>query len=230
MLRCIFLVDGYNLYHAIDDAGRDDLKWLNLIRLAEIICAPIKDSKRIDVDYFTAYAEWKPVQSKRHRAYVKALKSVGTRITMGNFKRKPQSCKTCKSEWDKHEEKETDVNIAIRLVKMAALKEYDRMYLVTGDTDIAPAVNLAKELHPEGVITITPPPNRDKYISALMARANNKQTITFDMIRQAQFQHTLLDLEGNALVSCPDPWKSKSVDPKLSLAKPAAAPQNIRRA
>lgn len=63
MLRCHFLIDGYNLYHSMDDAGKHPLKWLNLHRLAEIITAPLPEHS-VKVYWFSAYAEWREAPYK----------------------------------------------------------------------------------------------------------------------------------------------------------------------
>jgi hypothetical protein len=113
MKKFVCLVDGYNLYHAIDDSGKHYLKWLNLRKLAEELIKPVPNSIVTEVHYFSAYATWKPEQHKRHRDYVAALKSVNVSITLGNFKKKPAKCNRCGAEWVKREEKESDVNLGL---------------------------------------------------------------------------------------------------------------------
>ena len=205
MLRCHFLIDGYNLYHSMDDAGKHPLKWLNLHRLAEIITAPLPEHS-VKVYWFSAYAEWREAPYKRHRSYVSALKTMNVHIVLGNFKRKPRSCKNCKSEWLGHEEKETDVNIAIHLIKAAFERSYDRMYIITGDTDIAPAIRMAKEIYPEGMITIAAPPGRDRNISALLRSVDNQQKLSFEMLKQAQLPDTIT-LNDGKIITRPDKYK-----------------------
>lgn len=109
--RVAVLVDGYNLYHAIDGLQRNDLKWLNLRALSEMLVSPDAGSIVSDVLYFSAYATWRKDQYARHQTYVKALKTANVKVILGNFKRKDHSCNNCGSEWIAHEEKETDVNI-----------------------------------------------------------------------------------------------------------------------
>jgi hypothetical protein len=66
------------------------------------------------VYYFSAYAVWQPRKVGRHIAYVKALRAVGVTVVLGQFKQKDRRCPACNHTWVGHEEKETDVNIAIR--------------------------------------------------------------------------------------------------------------------
>ena len=66
-MRIIAYIDGFNLYHAIDDIGKPDprkpnatakrrphLKWLNLWSLCESIAGD--NETVIEVNYFSAYA------------------------------------------------------------------------------------------------------------------------------------------------------------------------------
>jgi hypothetical protein len=48
----------------------------------------------------------------------------------------------------KHEEKETDVAISVKLIELFLLDRCDTAVLVSGDTDIAPAVRAARSLYP----------------------------------------------------------------------------------
>lgn len=67
MRRVIVYVDGFNLYHAIDDLKRPHLKWLDLRALAESLLR--KDETLKSVKYFSAYATWMPDRYARHRDY-----------------------------------------------------------------------------------------------------------------------------------------------------------------
>jgi uncharacterized LabA/DUF88 family protein len=58
---------------------------------------------------------------------------------MGQFKKKPKECKKCHAQWTSHEEKETDVNLALALLDLAYKDQYDHSFILTRDSDIAPA-------------------------------------------------------------------------------------------
>src|SRR5690606_33137066 len=82
------------------------------------------------VYYFSAYATWMPGPHKRHQEYVAALLHAGVTPVMGNFKEKAQSCKACNAAWKGHEEKETDVNLAVKLIESAMDNEFDHAFVV----------------------------------------------------------------------------------------------------
>ena len=128
-LRVIAFVDGFNLYHAIDDLKQNHLKWVNLW----VLCANFAPQPLLQltkVHYFSAYATWKPSSYKRHREYVKALVAAGVVPVMGKFKEKTRTCPDCHQTRIYHEEKETDVNIALALLTGALKDEYDRALLI----------------------------------------------------------------------------------------------------
>ena len=86
--RVIAFIDGYNLYHSIDNAKRNDLKWLNLWELCEQLLPRDKSMELVDVLYFSAYFKWKRERYAIHRDYVKALEFAGVKPILGNFKKK----------------------------------------------------------------------------------------------------------------------------------------------
>lgn len=62
------------------------------------------------------------------------------------------------TKYKTYEEKQTDVNIAINLVKDAFLKESDLLFLVSNDSDISPAIRVAKENNKKLKIVVISPP------------------------------------------------------------------------
>ena len=138
MTRIIAYVDGFNLYHAIDNLNRPALKWLDLNAL---ITSLARAGETVtEVNYFSAYATWRPTAYQRHIEYVKALEHAGVKCIMGHFKSKPRTCRSCGDQWVQHEEKETDVHIAARIVVDACEDRYDRAVLITADSDLVPAL------------------------------------------------------------------------------------------
>lgn len=108
-------VDGFNLYHAISRLKQPHLKWVDLRKLSACFIDPALHEMK-SVFYFSAFANWMPPQAARHRQYVEALKAFGVTPVMGEFKAKDKKCKICGGIYQSHEEKETDVNIALWLL------------------------------------------------------------------------------------------------------------------
>lgn len=158
-MRVTAFVDGFNLYHAVDDTGLEHLKWLDLWALGRVF-APAPQYELTDVFYFSAYATWRASAYARRRAYVAALEAVGVTPVLGAFKAKTRRCHVCFAEWTAHEEKETDVNIALAMLDGAFRDRYDRALLFTGDSDLAPAVRLVLRDFPDKHVRIITPSRR----------------------------------------------------------------------
>jgi uncharacterized LabA/DUF88 family protein len=162
--RVACFVDGFNLYHAIDnlrdESGRriNHLKWLNLWSLASAFVTP-QTQQLTAVYYFSAYATWLPEAYRRHRVYTSALESVGVTLTMGKFKEKRRECNSCGARWVAHEEKESDVNFAVELVRQAHTGTFDKALLITADSDLCPAIRLIMESFPKLELQILTPPD-----------------------------------------------------------------------
>jgi len=145
MYKVNVYIDGFNLYHAIDDLGDDSLKWLDVMMLSKNILN--KYQVLGEVKYFSAYATWRPDSYKRHRDYVAALQANGVNVIMGRFKEKRIICKaTCKEIFVTHEEKETDVNIGAHLIADALQNKFDTAYIISADTDLVAVMRLAQGL------------------------------------------------------------------------------------
>src|ERR1039458_10071174 len=166
--RVYSMIDGFNLYHALDkfDHGVDEAdqkryqkyKWICLRTLIQQFVLPQEDL--VGVHYFTAYPNWNEAKRLRHENYVKAVQSRGVDYTLGEFKPKHVDCRaTCRERFDLREEKQTDVNIATKIIELA--NEYDKLVLVTADSDQVPAVRLLLKLHPQKKVFVLPPIGRN---------------------------------------------------------------------
>jgi uncharacterized LabA/DUF88 family protein len=158
-MRVSAFIDGFNFYHAVHDLGQPHLKWVNLRSLVETF-APAPQYTISNIYYFSAFATWRPGAYARHRQFIAALRAAGVVTVMGRFKEKPRGCNACGRRWVDHEEKETDVNIALHLLLKAHQDEYDRAFLISGDSDLAPAVRMVRSEFPTKQVRILMPPAR----------------------------------------------------------------------
>ena len=123
-----------------------------------------RDARLKEVYYFSALAKHlesvKPEVTQRHRAYIKCLRATSVRVELSRFKKKWVRCDSCGHYTKRHEEKETDVAIAAKLLGLFILDQCDSAVLMTGDTDLAPAVRTAQRLFPEKTICFAFPYGR----------------------------------------------------------------------
>jgi uncharacterized LabA/DUF88 family protein len=155
-------IDGFNLYHAIanysreHDSEKNHLKWVNLWKLMECFASPTEHEIK-NVFYFSAYAKWLTAPVARHKKYVHALESVGVKFIKGKFKDKNIRCKLCKRSFIGHEEKQTDVNLALQIFNRGISKEYDIAYIVSCDSDLTPSLKMLKAARPDVQIKLIAP-------------------------------------------------------------------------
>lgn len=199
--RIICFVDGFNLYHALHSISQPHLKWLDLRKLFSHLTRS-KSQIITQIYFFSAYPTWKPDSHRRHRQYIAALSSTGVIPVMGQFKKKPKECKKCHIQWTSHEEKETDVNLALALLDLAYKNQYDHAFVLTRDSDIAPAIHKVKQNFPNKKITILAP-YICRHSTELMQAADAHKTITLNHISTSLFPADIYDAGGNLVVKRP---------------------------
>lgn len=153
--RSIIYIDGFNLYYGL--VKDTPWKWLDIHSYFQKR-RPHDDIKIIK--YFTAIAKNSEDQDK----YLSALSTLPlVRIIYGKFKPVNIECKhpDCDYQGDriftKQEEKRTDVNIAIHMLNDACSDSCDRLVLVSGDSDLVPALNMIKSLVPNKMLWVYVP-------------------------------------------------------------------------
>jgi uncharacterized LabA/DUF88 family protein len=207
-------IDGFNLYHAIDECrnGPDKFKyqkykWLCLSSLLKRFIQP-ETEELVGVEYFTTYPTWDESKRLRHLTYVRAQEQMGVRVHLGEFKVKDIKCyATCKQMFQIHVEKETDINIATHMIEYASM--YDKLILVTADSDQVPAIHLLKKMHPQKQVAVLFP----------IDRGSKELVKACGGLRFTMTEQHLMDCQLDNPVEIP-----KAGKPSLWLAKPKLWP------
>jgi uncharacterized LabA/DUF88 family protein len=159
MVRAAFLIDGFNMYHALAcNSQFRRYKWLNYRELCG--CYVKKTEQIVSVCYFTSYNTYEPQKTARHQIYVAALQSVGVVTIFGAYKIRDRKCKICKNVYQGLEEKLTDVNIAVKLLEQGINNTCDLVFLISGDNDLVPAIRSFKRNFPQKELRIVIPIGR----------------------------------------------------------------------
>lgn len=200
MYRYSFYVDGFNMYYALN-RKYPHLKWLNYYRLAESVL--LSHDILEQVNYFSAYITWKPDNHKRHQNYVTALRWAGVDFVPGRFKDKEIRCHCCRKTFKTHEEKQTDVNIALRLLSDAFEDKYDRAVIVSADSDLMPAILAVRRLFPNKEVGVMFP--IDSNCFDLRQEADFKFKMSKKRLQDSQFQDEIQI--GNSMIKRPESWR-----------------------
>ena len=200
-MKVITYIDGFNLYHSIKDLSKKSpsleyLKWQNLITLSKQFLS--RNDTLESVYFFSAYPHWKPQALQNHKDYVAILKDLGVKVVLGNFKIKQVHCSNCHTTITKHEEKQTDVNIALQIMRDCYEGKCDCMQIVSGDTDLTTPIKFAKD---RGIkINIVLPPYRKA--KELIALADKKSNIKIRHLQNAFLGQSYTLKQGKTL-QCP---------------------------
>ncbi|HZD74073.1 MAG TPA: NYN domain-containing protein [Actinomycetota bacterium] len=197
MARVAVYVDGFNLYFGLKAKHGRRFLWLDLQALAESLLRPRQTLER--VTYFTARVRKDPDAARRQSDYLDALACHSPLVTIvdGRFQERQRRCWQCGSEWLVHEEKETDVNIAVALVEDAVLDRYDTALLISADSDLCPAIGAIRRLRPEKRIVGAFPPKRES--GDLRRAVDGLVFIGDDKIRRSQLPPVVVTPSGIAL-------------------------------
>lgn len=205
MERVIGFIDGFNMYHSLVAARLNACKWLNYRSLAEAFISP-KTQELVGVYYFSALVPWDNAKSERHKAYIRALRFVGIDVVLGKFKQVTRNCRgSCGQRFQTFEEKETDVNIAVTMLKLAMQDQFDSALLFSGDSDLVPAVKAVKEVAPHKNIRVVIPYDRSSV--DLKNICDSSAKIKRHHLERHQFPDPLvIDADKGAVLRKPPEW------------------------
>jgi NYN domain len=207
--RTIVYIDGFNLYYG---AVRETpaLKWLNLAQYCKYL-RPNDDL--VAVRYFSAMIDGptKPNQD----AYLRALATTPlVQIILGKFKQKRVRCGIAACTWtgsrfyNVPEEKRTDVNIAIFMLDDAYQNLCDHFVVISGDSDLVPALNMVKLRFPLKKITVYIPSRNPRRGAAVEMRSagDKDRFLPLNFLKKAQFPDRIPDGAGG-FITRPTDWK-----------------------
>jgi uncharacterized LabA/DUF88 family protein len=79
---------------------------------------------------------------------------------MAHFKNKYRSCHKCGHTWKAHEEKETDVRLALAVLEDGYDNLYDRAIVVSADSDLVPVIEQARRRFIDKTYYVAAPPGQ----------------------------------------------------------------------
>ena len=156
--RCIIYIDSFNWYFGIFQ-HHPAWKWLNVQTFFETLRL---DDDVVAIKVFTAIVDpQKHASPKRDRQnrYLKARGSLPkVKIIRGSYQYRTVTCGAheCprRLQYQVPEEKKTDVNIAINLIEDALTGAADSIVIISGDSDLEPAVQWVRNKYPKIKITV----------------------------------------------------------------------------
>jgi len=196
-------VDAFNLYHrCLQPLG---MQWLNL---ATFFTRLRQDDQLLRVCYFTAELEGKRLPAQR--AYHAALAMTPmVEVVLGRFQTQHVDCAVgpCQHSGERRffhtKEKRTDVNIALRMLTDAFLDACDRLVLVSGDSDLVPAVRQVRARKKEVVVYVPSPDETAIGANELRGAATMNKNLPLRTLDRNQFAFPVVTPAGLTITRDP---------------------------
>ena len=201
--KVIVYVDGFNFYYGLRKNRWRKYYWLDMVRLFESFMRP--NQELVAVKYFSARVE-DDGKSLRQNAFFQAnLINPKFKLILGKYLRKTFKCKECGFMNDTYEEKESDVRIATQVVADALRKNCEISSVVSADSAMIPAMELAmEESHP--VFAYFPPFQRSSAIASMFTSVIRMERY------ESRFRNSLLPetvtLRDGYELTIPEKWKA----------------------
>jgi uncharacterized LabA/DUF88 family protein len=198
-------VDGFNFYYGLKHPKWKRYYWLDIVKLFESFMRA--NQELIAVKYFSA----RPLdngKSYRQNAFFQANKeNPKFKLILGKYLKKQVICFKCQNVIHTYEEKETDVRIATQIVADAYQKNCDVAILVSADSDMIPAIEIAREAGQRVYIYF--PPNHSSSNLSSMSNDNVTRLQRYEgRFRQAILPDTIQLKHSDFTLNIPDEWKS----------------------
>ena len=152
--RVIIYVDGFNFYYGLKKVPKwRKYYWIDIVRLFEFFIRP--NQELVAVKYFSAKST-DVGKSKRQDAFFQANKENSKfKLILGKYLKKNIECFSCHNIIHTYEEKESDVRFATQIVADAYQRNCDIAIIVSADSDMVPAIELAKEANMEKTVHLS---------------------------------------------------------------------------
>jgi len=208
--QVVVYIDGFNLYYGVLKGSPH--KWLDVERLFRLLRP---HDTIAAIRYFTAVSSYG--KSLDQLTYLRALQTLPlVSVIEGRYKKKRVKCGIVHPDchvqphdrfYFTPEEKHADVNIAISMLDDAYQSLYEHAILVSGDSDLVPAVNMVRTRFPQKQVTVYVPgrnPLRGAAVE-LRAAATKDRTLPLNLLAKAQLPASIPDGSGGQIIK-PTSW------------------------
>lgn len=202
--RVIVYIDGFNFYYGLKKAPWKKYYWLDIVKLMESFLRP--NQELVAVKYFSA----RPTdvgKRKRQDAFFQANKeNPKFKLILGKYLKKEIECFKCHNIIHTYEEKESDVRIATQIVADSYQHNCDLIIIVSADSDMIPALELAKEAK-VNVFVYFPPHQHSSNLATMSCGAPIQMQKYESKFKKALLPDSI-KLSNGFELSIPKEWKA----------------------
>ncbi len=208
-------VDGYNLYYGLVKTDKS-LRWLDLPKMLRML---MPWASEIKTKYFTAavddHCATKTPRRIRQEEYWRALKTVDVELIFGKMEFRDRACLAHHCSYDGPRsfrapvEKMTDVNMALHIVDDAINLKPDVMCIISGDTDLLPAMKWVMKVHrPCRKLVYIPCKEEDfqyRRVDEFGLNGWQTQRLKEEVLVNCRLPE-LIEISGEVPIKCPTNW------------------------
>ena len=202
--KVIAYIDGFNFYYGLKQYPWKKYYWLDIVKLIESFLH--SNQELIAVKYFSA----RPTdvdKRKRQDAFFQANKeNPKFKLILGKYLKKEIECFKCHNVIQTYEEKESDVRFATQIVADAFMHNCDAAIIISADSDMIPAIELAKEAKVR--VYIYSPPNQFSSNLATMGSGMPLQMRRYEKKFKSSLLPDKITLSNGYELSIPTKWKN----------------------
>lgn len=204
--RVIVYVDGFNFYYGLKKSSHwKRYYWLDVVRLFQAFLKP--NQELVAVKYFSARPDNPDANVRQWLFFQANRENPKFQLILGTYLRKSLTCRNCGYTIHTHEEKETDVRIATQIVVDAYERNFDIAIVVSADSDMVPAIEIAKGIGRPVFVYF--PPNQYSSNLATMGSGSPIYLQRYESrFRQCLLPDTVHLLSYDTDISIPDKWKA----------------------
>jgi hypothetical protein len=189
-------VDGFNFYYGLKRMKTKDrdwrkFYWIDFVKFFDHFMGNHQILRK--VVYFTT----PPMNIQKRNRQGLLLKANqllnGDRFEVieGKFYEKEFICPVCGNKYTMPEEKRTDVNISVQMMRDCARNNTDVLILVSADSDLVPPLELVKNDYPEKTVKIFFPPKGFSYDLNNFIKSN-KGNVTLLKNHKIRFTNSIM--------------------------------------
>jgi uncharacterized LabA/DUF88 family protein len=190
--KVVLLVDGMNIFHSIKQNVGNQYLDLDILKLSKKLIKENEDISQIELFAALFVGESKIAQIQRKFIYKNSLTQL-INLHLGIYRERTIDCKICGNKLVYYQEKYTDINIALAILKYSTDQSIKKIYLLSADDDFKPAINAFMSVaQNKQIVKVSPPgrynPSGGRFINLNKSIIKNSQ---FNVSSAASPRHTL---------------------------------------
>ncbi len=184
-IRVNIYFDGFNFYYGLKSKGWKAFYWLDFVSFSEKF---LRSNQEIQsVNYFSAVPHERGMADRQDLLFSANKLNPKFSLFLGKYMKKHITCHNCATRFQTYEEKQTDVQIATKVIRDVVLDKCDVSIVITADSDLIPPIDFIREINPLHKVVALFPPNRSSFDWKAKANAAISLDRHFD-----KFQNSML--------------------------------------